>query len=229
MFRNVIIKYKCIILLIIGTLLIINALYLALYSRIDLIKEKVFSETEYLINNNSQNSICNCDIETDEEESFVDISTDYIEVENDNNDNKNETTTIKKTYIGYLEIPRITLKYGLVDKKSYYNHVDRNIQIIEPSDYPDIEKGNFILAAHSGNSSLSFFKKLYLLKIGDAAKITYKNHVYTYKIVDIYKESKDGTINIRRNTNKNTLTMITCSYKDKKNQTVYIAELENVA
>lgn len=228
MFKNIIVKYKGLILLIIGSLLIILAIYLALYSRIDLIKERVFSETEYLINNNTLESNCNCDIENEvDSESFIDISTDYIEIENNDKD-ENENNTIKKNYIGYLEIPRISLKYGFVEKGSYYNHVDRNIQIIEPSDYPDVEKGNFIIAGHSGNASISYFKNLYLLKIGDTAKVTYKNRVYTYKIVDIYKDSRDGTIIIKRNLNKTILTLITCSYKDKKNQTVYIAELQSV-
>ena len=44
MIGDMIVKYKSIILLIIGSILIIIALYLALYSRIDLVKEKVFSE-----------------------------------------------------------------------------------------------------------------------------------------------------------------------------------------
>lgn len=228
MLAKMIIKYKGIILLVIGSLLIAIALYLALYSRIDLIRERVFSETDYLINNNIENFNCNCENnERDYEESFIDISTDYYEIESDVENNNNQSNNNNKNYIGYLSIPRISLKYGFVEKGSYYNHVDRNIQIIEPSDYPDVSKGNFIIAGHSGNASISYFKNLYLLKKGDIAKITYKNHTYTYKIVDIYKDSRDGTIIIKRDLSKTTLTLITCSYKDKKNQTVYIAELQS--
>ena len=230
MLGNMIIKYKSIILLVIGSILILIALYLSLYSTIDLVKERVFSEIEYLINNNGLLE-CNCDSEIqDNEDSYsVDISTDYVEIEdNDSSSSGDSNNPAKKQYIGYLSIPRISLNYGFVDKKSYYNHVNRNIQIIEPSDFPDVPKGNFIIAGHSGTSSVSYFKNLYLLKIGDIAKITYNNKVYTYKIVDIYYQDKDGTIIIKRDLSKTTLTLITCTYKDKKHQTVYIAELENI-
>lgn len=226
MIGNMIVKYKSIILLIIGSILIMIALYLALYSRIDLVKEKVFSEVEYLISNNA-NLECNCNNDEENSDEHIDISTDYIEID-DNNENVNNDNVNKK-YIGYLSIPRISLKYGFVDKKSYYNHVDRNIQIIEPSDFPDVLNGNFIIAGHSGNASISYFKNLYLLNIGDIAKVTYNGKNYTYKIVDIYKDSRDGKIIIKRDLSKTTLTLITCSYKDKKNQTVYIAELDSIS
>lgn len=229
MLKKIIIKYKGIVLLIIGSILIMISIYLSFYSRIDLVKEQLFSEIDYMINNNS--NYCSCNEEDDDEnqnedELMVDISTDYIEIES--NESNNEKPIIKKEYIGYLNIPRISLRYGFVKLDSYYNHVDRNIQIIKPSDFPDVPMGNFIIAGHSGNSSVSYFKNLYLLKTGDTANITYKNHTYNYKIVDIYKDNKDGKITIKRDTTKTTLTLITCSYKDKKNQTVYIAELESI-
>ena len=42
------------------------------------------------------------------------------------------------------------------------------------------EKGNVILASHSGTSSISYFKNLYKLSIGDEAKIFYKGNVYYF-------------------------------------------------
>ena len=89
---------------------------------------------------------------------------------------------------------------------------------------PDVKNGNLILAAHRGNSSVSFFDKLYKLEIGDEANITYNNKVYKYKLVNTYLEEKDGSIAIYRDENKNTLTLITCTKKDKKTQTVFIFE-----
>ncbi len=184
---------------------------------------------EHLIEN-KENSVIDEDLNND---GNVDINTDYLENENQNNESQTGTeskpdNTIKKNYIGYLEIPKISLKYGFVSKDSYYNHVDRNIQIINESDFPNVKGGNFIIAGHSGTSAISYFKNLYLLKVGDIAKVIYKNHTYTYKIVNIYKDDRDGIIKIIRDETKTTLTLITCSYKDKKNQTVYIAELQNI-
>ena len=51
---------------------------------------------------------------------------------------------IRKEYIGYLEIKKINLKQGFLSKNSRYNHVNYNIQLLGPSNYPDKELGNTI-------------------------------------------------------------------------------------
>ena len=100
--------------------------------------------------------------------------------------------------------------------------------MVKQSNYPDVLNGNFILAAHSGNSYLAYFKNLYQLTLGDEAYVIYKNHKYTYKIVNIYQQEKTGKIAIYRDLNKNTLTLITCTKDSKTKQTIYILELESV-
>ena len=96
------------------------------------------------------------------------------------------------------------------------------------SKYPDVKKGNLIIAGHSGNYNNSYFANLYKLEVSDKIKIHYKNKKYTYKIVNIYYEEKDGDVRIFRNKEKTTLTLITCTKNSKKLQTVYIAELVSV-
>lgn len=228
MIRDKIIKYKGIILFIIGSMLIFIALFLSFYSRIDLIRESLFSEMEILMINNGEFE-CNCNNEiSDENDEDLSVETDYVEENSEIEKKSQNNNSIKKEYIGYLTIPKISLKYGFVAKNSYYNNVDRNIAIIDPSNFPDVSGGNFIIAGHSGSASVAFFRNLYLLKLGDITKINYNGKTYTYKIVDIYKDKKDGTISIRRDRTKTTLTLITCSYKDKQHQTVYISELQSV-
>ena len=235
MLRDIITKNKGIILFTIGSLLIVLTVFLGLSSRIILVKEKVFSEIEMLINtgnnpdndenedNNNNNNNNDNDNENIIIDSEIDINTGFIDSDNsvdDGNDIMVSDEDIvaskdnenKKKYIGYLNIPKISLNYGYVEKDSYYNN----------------EGGNFIIAGHSGTSEVSYFKSLYRLKIGDIAKVIYQNKTYTYKIVSIYKEVRDGSVNIKRDTTKTTLTLITCSYKDRKHQTIYIAELDNV-
>lgn len=131
-------------------------------------------------------------------------------------------------YIGNLEIPKINLSRGFLSMDSPYNHVDRNIQIIKGSTYPDVAKGNFILAAHSGNSYLSYFHNLYKLSKGDMAYINYQNKRYSYKIVNIYEQAKTGKIAIYRDANKTTLTLVTCTRNKSDKQTVYILELQDI-
>ena len=139
-----------------------------------------------------------------------------------------ESPTYTDEYIGYLTIPKINLNKGFVDKRSSENDVEKNIMVIEGSTYPDVDKGNFILAGHSGTGWKAFFNELYRLNIGDEAYITYKGKKYTYKITNIYKQPKTGKIAIYRNYDKTTLTLVTCTNYDDTTQTVYIAELENV-
>lgn len=127
-------------------------------------------------------------------------------------------------YIGYLKIPKINLERGLVDKNSYLNYVDMNIQIIKESDMPDAEDGNLILAAHSGNSNVSYFKDLNKITYGDVVYVSYNNKLYTYQVSNYYVVEKTGMVDIVRNPLVTTLTLITCVENTNK-QLVVICEL----
>ena len=200
------------------------------------ISSNVFDEIElekYRENNKNNDTKTEVETPIDNNQESQDSTIDDVEVDDVNDIEDGTTSTVKQTdkkkiekeYIGYLEIKKINLRQGLVSKKSYYNNVNRNIQILTTSDYPDKEKGNVILAAHSGTSSISYFKNLYKLSAGDEAKIFYKNYVYTYKIVNIYNVPKTGSIVINRDVSKQCLTLITCTKNSKNEQTVYILEL----
>lgn len=131
-------------------------------------------------------------------------------------------------YIGILKISKLNLTQGFFDKTHKDNNVDKNITILPPSSYPTDKNGNVILVSHSGNSSIAYFKHLYKLQIGDKVEIDYQGKIYTYKINNIYNETKDGDVTIYRDTNKNTLTLITCTKNDNTKQTIYISYLESV-
>ena len=180
-------------------------------------------------------------IKTKREETFndmnlllLDSSIDEVNTEESNDETPNEevdeepsksdTSNNYEPYLAVLKIPKLNLERGFYDKTSSLNNVDYNILFHSNSDYPDKLNGNVILASHSGTSSISYFKNLYKLELGDEAQINYKNTNYTYKVVNIYKEEKDGTIAIYRNKEKSTLTLITCTKNDNAKQTVYILE-----
>ena len=141
---------------------------------------------------------------------------------------KDEPKEINKeeriNYIAVLKIPKIKLVRGLVDRNSYQNNIKYNVQILKDSSMPDEAKGNVILAAHSGNARISYFRNLDKLAIGDDVSIEYKSVTYNYKVVDIYLIDKTGTAEIIRNKDKNTLTLITCKHNTNK-QIIVIAEL----
>ena len=179
-------------------------------------------------------------IKTKREETFndmnlllLDSNINEVNTEESNNETQEEvheepkesdTSKNYEPYLAVLKIPKINLERGFYDKTSSLNNVDYNILFHSNSDYPDKLNGNVILASHSGTSSISYFKNLYKLESGDEAQINYKNTTYTYKVVNIYKEEKDGTIAIYRNKEKSTLTLITCTKNDNTKQTVYILE-----
>ncbi len=141
-----------------------------------------------------------------------------------NTESINDFNLSKSYYVGKLIISKINLAKGFAAQNTNQNTVEKNIAIMSPCDYPNVENGNFIIAAHSGNSWKSFFRDLGNLTIGDEALIYYKNTKYSYKLVNIYNEPKGSKLKIYRNINKTTLTLITCSMSDKESQTIYIFE-----
>ena len=167
----------------------------------------------------------------------VELVENFFEIENNPVEEQKEEVVIKdeedkKTsssptynYIAVLEIPSIKLKRGLVDYKSKYNNVKYNIQIIEHSQMPDIENSNLILAGHNGTSSVSFFNDLDKLKEDSLVYVYYNNIKYIYKINNNYEVKKDGKVEIIRNRNKTTITLITCKKDSEDKQLVYIGYL----
>lgn len=138
-----------------------------------------------------------------------------------------EKKTSNYNYIGVLEIPKINIKRGFLNIKDKENNVNKNLQVIKGSDMPNVKNGNLIIAAHSGNSYISYFKNLHKLSNDDVAYVYFNNIKYTYKVAGKYDAEKNGKVTIHRDNKKNTLTLITCSQIDKTKQIVYILELES--
>ena len=153
-----------------------------------------------------------------------------VEEENINNSDQgiDESEMDPNQYIGYLEIPKLNFKKGFYPKSSELNDVDKNLLLVKESSYPNVSKGNLIIAGHSGTAWNSFFNDLYKLSVGDETKVIFNNKTYTYKIVNIYKAPKVGQIAVYRNKNRTTLTLVTCTNNDSTTQTIYISELEKV-
>lgn len=143
--------------------------------------------------------------------------------EKDLSERKNENDSSE--YIGILEIPSISFKRGFVAKNDKSNNISENIQILKESDMPDVDRGNFIIAGHSGSGRIAFFKNLHCVKFNDLIHVYYNQVKYTYKVVDFYIEPKVGNIHIYRNKEKTTLTLTTCNQDKKDSQIVIISEL----
>lgn len=209
------IKLKNSTISLVGIIVIVLGICVGLYEYFEERKNKAFSDMNIMLYENEQPE----NIVTNEQ---VDI-----ELEEPKEEQKENNSTNNQNYIGILEIPKINLKRGFYSINSKYNNVDYNITIINGSTYPNEENNNLILAAHSGDCPVCYFENLYKLKIDDIAYLYYNNIKYSYKIVNIYEEEKDGTVAIHRDYDKNVLTLITCTRNSNTKQTVYILEQTN--
>ena len=147
--------------------------------------------------------------------------------EEDMQDEVKEEKPVQKeqvNYIGILEIPKIKLKRGLVDKNSSRNNVNKNIYTVKETTFPDERiNSHIILAAHSGNSYVSFFNNLKKLDMKDQVYFYYKGTKYIYEVSNRYEIKKTGKAELKL-TNTSDITLITCiSGTDK--QVVYVATL----
>ena len=99
--------------------------------------------------------------------------------------------------------------------------------MLNKSDYPDQENGNVMLAAHRGNSKVSFFNKLDKTNNGDKVYLYYNGVKHEYVLSKRYDIDKTGTAKIVRDYNKNTITLVTCKKNTNDKQVVYIGYLNN--
>ena len=137
-------------------------------------------------------------------------------IEEENNDN----------VIGVLHIPKINFKMGFYNYNSKNNNVNKNITLLN-NNLPDNKNSVMVIAAHSGNSYLGYFKNIDKLNIDDKIEIFYNNKKYLYIITDIYEQDKNGKISYNRNINEQILILTTCS-KKKDKQLVIVSKLYKI-
>ena len=220
--RELIILIMSLIILVFGSIVLINANAWET-SKIsidtDKLKTKVIAEKE-----ESEESV---------EESAEPIKTNNVQAENNTIQNKEVSNSayveeVTPYYIATLKIPKIGLEKGLVPIDSPDNTLEKNVETIKESNYPDVTNGNLILAAHSGNMNVSFFRRLLELNVGDTASVVYNGKTYTYRVNNIYDIPKTGWAEIVRDSNRTTLTLITCR-PGTDYQAIFICYLESIS
>lgn len=138
---------------------------------------------------------------------------------------KEEKTLSQEEYLLILEIPKINLKRGVYPLTSELNTIEKNVAIMKESSLPTKENGNLVLEAHNGTARISYFNELHRLQIGDVAYIYYQGMKYIYQVDTIYDVLKDGDVEVMRDEEKNTLTLITCKKDTEDRQLVIILYL----
>ena len=149
----------------------------------------------------------------------------FFEIENKSEDTITNETKLEDNkqndiFMAVLEIPKINLKRGIYDKSNINNNVDKNIFILNESILPSEEvNSHILLASHSGNSYISYFRNLYKLNINDKVYFYYQGIKYIYEISDKYEIEKTGTIKLSFD-NHDDITLITCINNTNK-QLIY--------
>lgn len=135
---------------------------------------------------------------------------------------KEEESNNKRSinYTAILEIPSIDLKQGVVDSTKNFSSINYAISVDKNSNYPN-ELGNFILYAHSGNSYISYFRKLNRVNINDDIYVYYQGTKYHYIIKNKYDIEKTGKAKVISRRDDKYITLITCN-QDKKGYQIVV-------
>lgn len=133
-------------------------------------------------------------------------------------------TAPKEMPIARLEINHLDIHNNIYRLDSIHNTVEENVQLLEGSVFPDSTSSIVFLAAHSGNSNISYFEKLINIKLGDQIYLYYQNQEYIYKVYDIYEVNKDGDIEVNK-TEKHQLVLTTCSPRNIHKQLIVNSKL----
>ena len=162
----------------------------------------------YLNNNHNKQNVDKYIKETStivENEEIIQAEETYNEIKDENNKENKKTIN----YTAILEIPTINLKQGVVNSTKNFNSINYAISVDKHSNYPNKE-GNFILYAHSGNSSIAYFRNLNKVNINDRVYVYYNGIKYEYIITNKYEIEKTGKMEVVKSSNNKLITMITC-------------------
>lgn len=178
----------------------------------------------YFIYNNAINKRNNENVEDYINDTSIVNEVEIEETINEEPETSNTQNSNNIAYTAVLEIPKINLKRGVVDSTENFKSINYAISVDKNSNYPN-EKGNFILYAHSGNSYISYFRKLNQVDINDEVYVYYNGVKYHYIIenkYDIEKTGKAKVINLKDN---RYITLITCNQDRKGYQIVVEGKL----
>ncbi|MFV0275056.1 MAG: sortase [Bacilli bacterium] len=128
-----------------------------------------------------------------------------------------------------LEIPKINLKQGVVDADEKATTIHRYVSALYQTDKPNIQNGNFVLAAHRGNRATGYFNNLHKLSVGDEIKIYYRKKLYIYYVTKNFEINETNFSILDRQNKKTIITLFTCKKGDNTKRIVIQAQLNEIA
>ena len=140
-----------------------------------------------------------------------------IVINNTTSENTSNKGTRKVTYyndfvmIGYIEIPKINIKYPILEKETVAS-LEQSVAVRYPDNAKLNEPGNVVIAGHNYRNG-QFFSKLENVATGDVVKITDVNgKTLVYKVYEKYETTPEDVAYITRDIGNNTeITLVTCT------------------
>lgn len=113
--------------------------------------------------------------------------------------------------IGYIEIPKINIKYPILEKETVAS-LEQSVAVRYPDNPKLNEPGNVVIAGHNYRNG-QFFSNLKNVSTGDVVKITdTTGKTLPYTIYEKYETTAEDVAYITRNTGDNTeITLVTCT------------------
>lgn len=113
--------------------------------------------------------------------------------------------------IGYIEIPKINIKYPILEKETVAS-LEQSVAVRYPDNPKLNESGNVVIAGHNYRNG-QFFSNLKNVSTGDVVKITdTTGKTLSYTIYEKYETTAEDVAYITRNTGNNTeITLVTCT------------------
>lgn len=183
---------------------------------------------KYYTNKEAEEAISQFDASTQQDENTEDENTDFqIEGidETQNIDTSTETQTKYKGYnmVGYIEIPKISIKYPVLEKVT-----KKSIQVaVAILDGPGLNQvGNTLIIGHNYRNGL-FFSNLKKLSNGDAIYITdLSGTKLKYTVYSVYEtDPQDITYMSRDTAGRKEISLSTCT-NDGSARTIVWAKAE---
>lgn len=138
-------------------------------------------------------------------------------VTNNTQDSTSSEGTRQVTYynnfvmIGYIEIPKISIKYPILQKETVAS-LEQSVAVRYPDNPKLNEPGNVVIAGHNYRNG-QFFSNLKNVSTGDIIKITDTNgQTLVYTIYEKYETTPEDVAYITRDIGNNTeITLVTCT------------------
>lgn len=113
--------------------------------------------------------------------------------------------------IGYIEIPKINIKYPILEKETVAS-LEKSVAVRYPDSAILNEPGNVVIVGHNYRNG-QFFSNLEKVATGDMVKITdTKGQTLIYTIYEKYETTPEDVAYITRNVGDNTeITLVTCT------------------